>query len=134
MSCRHDKAIGTCSRCYPKTGTIDPGPESDYEPNMEGPGAVTVDEYRASLGQIAKPNHDDSPAAEDVINHPKHYTWIPGIECRDVVRHMSFNVGSAVKYAWRHMHKGNPIQDIDKAINALMDERVLLFSKMRDKS
>lgn len=40
MSCRHDLALGTCKRCYPKTGTIEPGPEEDYEPNLEGPGAI----------------------------------------------------------------------------------------------
>jgi len=40
MNCRHDLALGTCRRCYPSTGTIDPGPEEDYEPNLEGPGAI----------------------------------------------------------------------------------------------
>ena len=47
MSCRHDLAIGTCTRCYPSNplgrqdkDRIDPGPEDDYEPNLEGPGAV----------------------------------------------------------------------------------------------
>lgn len=47
MSCRHDLAINTCKRCYPKTGTIEPGPEEDYEPNLEGPGAITIEEYTA---------------------------------------------------------------------------------------
>lgn len=42
MSCRHDLANGTCRRCYPETGTLDPGPEESYEPNLEGPGAVPV--------------------------------------------------------------------------------------------
>ena len=42
MSCRHDLALGTCKRCYPKSGTIDPGPEEDYGPNLDGPGAVTA--------------------------------------------------------------------------------------------
>ena len=41
MSCRHDLAGGTCARCYPATGKIQPGPEDDYEDNMDGPGAVT---------------------------------------------------------------------------------------------
>jgi hypothetical protein len=47
MSCRHDLANGTCTRCYPDNpfkraprDRIDPGPEEDYEPNLEGPGAV----------------------------------------------------------------------------------------------
>lgn len=49
MGCRHSLANGTCIRCYPSNpddrhpaDRIDPGPESDYEPNMEGPGAVAV--------------------------------------------------------------------------------------------
>jgi hypothetical protein len=41
MSCRHDLALGTCRRCYPSTGTSDPGPEGNYEENLEGPGAIT---------------------------------------------------------------------------------------------
>lgn len=40
MSCRHDLANTTCKRCYPETGTVDPGSEDEYEPNLEGPGAV----------------------------------------------------------------------------------------------
>jgi len=36
------------------------------------------------------------------VNHPKHYNNHPsGIECIDVIEHLSFNVGSAVKYFWR---------------------------------
>ena len=47
VSCRHDFANGTCIRCYPARpehipvkNRRDPGPEEDYEPNLEGPGAV----------------------------------------------------------------------------------------------
>ncbi len=47
MSCRHSLANGTCIRCYPDNpfqredkDRVDPGPEEDYEPNLEGPGAV----------------------------------------------------------------------------------------------
>ena len=40
MSCRHDLANGTCFRCYPNTGTIEPGPEDEYEDNLEGIGAM----------------------------------------------------------------------------------------------
>jgi hypothetical protein len=47
MSCRHDLAGATCSRCYPGTGTWDPAPESHYPPNLEGPGAITFEEYKA---------------------------------------------------------------------------------------
>ena len=48
LSCRHSFALGTCARCYPGSGSIDPGPEEDYRPNLEGPGAVTEEEHRGS--------------------------------------------------------------------------------------
>jgi hypothetical protein len=48
MSCRHDLANTTCRRCWPSTGTVEPGPEGEYEPNMEGPGAITREEYQAA--------------------------------------------------------------------------------------
>ena len=51
----------------------------------------------------------------DNVNHPKHYNLHPsGVECIDVVEHMSFNVGNAVKYLWRADHKGG-LQDLRKA-------------------
>ncbi len=53
MSCRHDLANGTCVRCYPKTGKIDPGPEEDYGDNLEGAGAVTKEEYRRARAGAA---------------------------------------------------------------------------------
>lgn len=51
-----------------------------------------------------------------VVNHPTHYNVHPsGVECIDVVEHMSFNVGNAVKYLWRADDKGAPVQDLEKA-------------------
>lgn len=51
MSCRHDLANGTCSRCY--AGTIDPGPEEDYGPNLDGPGARSA--HEAAFDVLPKP-------------------------------------------------------------------------------
>lgn len=54
--------------------------------------------------------------APDAVNHPPHYTAHPsGVECIDVVEHMGFNVGNAIKYLWRADHKGAPLQDLRKA-------------------
>jgi hypothetical protein len=51
----------------------------------------------------------------DNVNHPKHYNSHPsGVECIDVVEHMPFNVGNAIKYLWRADHK-NGIEDLQKA-------------------
>ena len=52
----------------------------------------------------------------DLVNHPPHYTSHPsGVECIEVVEHMGFNLGCAMKYIWRADEKGNAIQDLEKA-------------------
>lgn len=73
---------------------------------------------------------------EDPVNHPSHYTSHPsGIECIQVTRHMSFNIGNVVKYCWRAGLKGasnegasnaEHIQDLKKARWYLDDEIKLL--------
>lgn len=51
------------------------------------------------------------------VNHPSHYNASPsGIECIDVVEHMPFNVGNAIKYLWRAGLKGEKIEDLEKAL------------------
>lgn len=51
------------------------------------------------------------------VNHPSHYNANPsGIEAIDVIEHMSFNLGNAVKYCWRADQKGKQIEDLKKAI------------------
>jgi hypothetical protein len=52
----------------------------------------------------------------DAVNHPIHYNSHPsGIECIDVVEHLTFNVGNAVKYLWRAGLKGALLDDLKKA-------------------
>jgi len=59
----------------------------------------------------------------DLVNHPPHYTSHPsGIEAIQVTRHMNFNLGNAMKYIWRAGQKGDPTQDLQKAIFYLQDE------------
>lgn len=54
--------------------------------------------------------------SKEWVNHPAHYRHPSGVECIDVVEHMTFNVGNAVKYLWRLGDKGRPIEDMRKAI------------------
>lgn len=52
----------------------------------------------------------------DNIDHPDHYNLHPcGVECIDVVEHMSFNLGNAVKYIWRAWHKDSVVENLMKA-------------------
>ncbi len=49
--------------------------------------------------------------------HPPHYKQHPsGVECIDIVEHMTFNLGNAVKYVWRAGGKGDVIEDLEKAV------------------
>ena len=58
---------------------------------------------------VSLPEHDP-------VNHPKHYTQHPsGVECIDIVEHMNFNLGNAIKYIWRAGDKGDIIEDLRKA-------------------
>lgn len=52
----------------------------------------------------------------DMVNSPDHYTWHPsGVECIAIAEAFNLNVGAALQYLWRHEHKGNPIEDLEKA-------------------
>jgi len=52
----------------------------------------------------------------DMVKHPAHYTAHPsGVECIQIAEHMSFCLGNALKYIWRADHKGNAIEDLEKA-------------------
>lgn len=38
---------------------------------------------------------------KDNVNHPQHYMWLKekcGIEVIDIVRHLDFDTGNAIKY------------------------------------
>jgi DNA-binding MarR family transcriptional regulator len=60
----------------------------------------------------------------ELVDHPAHYNQHPsGVECIDVVEHMSFNLGNAMKYIWRADEKGSPVTDIEKAIWYLEREK-----------
>lgn len=68
---------------------------------------------------------------KDMVNHPRHYNSHPsGIECIDIVRHHSFNIGNAIKYLWRcgvkteegMDIKDKAIEDLQKAIFYIQDE------------
>ena len=59
----------------------------------------------------------------DMVNSPPHYNSGEAkcskcghpIECIDVVRHMGFAIGSAVKYLWRQGLKGAALEDLRKS-------------------
>jgi hypothetical protein len=71
------------------------------------------------LGRSRRPPapHPEPPPADDV-NYPMHYRMHPsGVECIQIVEHMSFNIGSAVQYLWRAgLKPGDVEREYRKAI------------------
>jgi hypothetical protein len=60
----------------------------------------------------------DYSDVRESVNHPVHYLSHPsGIECITVTEHMTFNLGNAVKYIWRHGLKPSTsaIEDLKKS-------------------
>ena len=59
----------------------------------------------------------------DPVKKAAHYNQHPsGVECIDVVRHFTFNLGNVIKYIWRAPHKEMRLQDLKKAQYYLNDE------------
>ncbi|MCP1646970.1 DUF3310 domain-containing protein [Pseudomonas nitroreducens] len=58
---------------------------------------------------------DHSSETADMVNHPPHYSGHPsGVECIQVTERLSFNLGNAFKYVFRHRAK-NGQEDLLKA-------------------
>jgi len=66
----------------------------------------------------------------DPVNFPSHYNK-GDIGCIDAIKSCQgdgfkyYLQGSAIKYVWRHEHKGKPIEDLQKArwyLDKLIDE------------
>ena len=74
---------------------------------------------------------DKTTENTEQVNHPKHYNSHPsGVECIDIARHYTFDIGNAIKYLWRHGLKLSDgetdqqaaIRDLKKAIWYIEDE------------
>lgn len=65
----------------------------------------------------------------EAVHHPKHYTKHPsGIECIQVTRCLTFDLGNAVKYIWRAGQKDNIVQDLEKSLWYINDMRTYIKS------
>lgn len=52
----------------------------------------------------------------DAVEHPRHYNAHPSsVEAIEICESLSFCLGNAVKYLFRHDAKGAPVEDLRKA-------------------
>ena len=61
---------------------------------------------------------EEETKEHDAVNHPSHYCSHPsGIECIEVTRHYTFDIGNAIKYLWRAgLKKEQGLSDVEKEI------------------
>ena len=71
--------------------------------------SIAVKRGRPKLDKAAK-------ESADPVNHPEHYK-VGGIETLDFIeaKGLSYHLGNVVKYVTRADHKGNRLQDLEKA-------------------
>lgn len=79
-------------------------------------------------GSATTRSEDDPQMPEDPIN-PAYYRQHPsGVECIDIVEHMTYNLGTAFALIWRAGKKGNVIEDLQKA-QWYLDREILRLSR-----
>lgn len=89
---------------------------------------TTAEDIKPKRGRpAAKPKAE--PVFSDPVNHPDHYK-VGGIETIDFIeaKALGYNLGNVVKYVTRADHKGNRLQDLEKAQWYLSRE----ISRMKD--
>lgn len=76
-----------------------------------------LEQNRGPVGKLmprdASATYANAPVS--AIN-PAHYRQGSGVECIDVVRHLPFAQGNAMKYVWRAGHKDDIKEDLQKAL------------------
>jgi hypothetical protein len=92
-------------------------PPAPARPKTRMQGAVTremLERVNEELAALERAN--ELSVGVDLVNAPPHYT-AGGIETIDFIeaKKLNYNLGNAVKYISRADHKGNRIQDLQKA-------------------
>lgn len=94
-----------------------------YEVTFEGGGSLCfTDQELTHESEFLLAKADLSFAQEvasrenDAVNHPAHYTWLPGgLEVIDITKNFGFVRGNALKYLFRADFKGRTVEDLKKA-------------------
>ena len=73
--------------------------------------------------------HYKAELKKEIIKHPSHYTY-GKIECIDYIRDKNFDfcLGNAIKYITRAGHKGDAVEDLEKA-KQYIDFEIEMLSK-----
>lgn len=100
--------------------------------------ACSSDKFEKYYEPVEETEEEDKE--NENVEHPSHYTWLKdkcGIEVIDIVRHLDFDLGNALKYILRAGHKHEEgytnsqkaIEDLKKAIWYIKDKIATLEGK-----
>jgi len=116
--CKHCDALSTDYPC--KVCSIINNSEISYFEPIPVPlhdDSVLVPVVMGStILEALAPGEPDAPALDDAENN-SHYKKHPsGVECIEIIQHMPYNVGAAMKYLWRCNDKhSSAIADLKKS-------------------
>lgn len=127
-----DTSVPLCPLC----GAYGGGGHGGWCPNAGKPPEeweVLPKDYLAPAGRYPIADRATIARAREMVDHPAHYNAHPsGVECIDIIEHMTFNVGAAVKHLWRAGLKGSALEDLRKAAWYLQREIKRLDGAERD--
>jgi hypothetical protein len=95
-----------------------------YEVTFEGGGSLCFtdneliheSEFLLATADLSSASEVVSGDTHDAVNHPAHYTWLPGgLEVIDITKNFGFVRGNALKYLFRADFKGRTVEDLKKA-------------------
>lgn len=88
--------------------------DGTYKPKERMQSSVEIPATDGTLNIVE--THFPITMEADPVNHPEHYK-VGGIETIDFIegKNLGYNLGNAVKYISRADHKGNRLQDLQKA-------------------
>lgn len=92
-------------------------PKADIKAAVEGAGAEDTLPPEAEVTFIPAFLRENLPKEQsDAVNHPPYYK-VGGIETIDFIeaKGLDYNLGNVIKYVTRAEHKGNKLQDLEKA-------------------
>lgn len=91
-------------------------PNQDYTRTI----TATIEEADPELLRLfyGTDGDDVAESINDAVNSPRHYNDHPFLqgECWDYLAHLGTFASHAFKYLWRYADKGNPDQDLQKAL------------------
>ena len=114
-ACLADSA-GAPAAGGPNSGSV--GIELGGRAAKRDPTPAGVTAPGAAAGECAVVAACQPPAGDGFhpVNRPRGYLSHPsGVECIDILEWLGGNLAQALQYVWRHLHKGRPDEDLEKA-------------------